>query len=105
MAISDFLDLMPHTVQHAAFSGRTAYGKPSYGSQTAYRARWVKKLTKVKDFGGNEVMARHVVWIAGTPDIGAEDQITLPDGTTPVLLSVEEFPDESGGHHVKVFMG
>lgn len=105
MAIADFLPLMIDTIQLAPFTGRNDYGKPTYGAQTPYRSRVVYESHNVRTSDGNEVVARGRVWIAGTPAITAEDQLTLPDATTPPVLVIEKYPDTVGMHHVKVSFG
>lgn len=105
MAIEDFLDLMPHTVSHAELAGRDDYGKPTYGSAVDYQARVTYKNQKVRASDGSEVVARGVVWIGGTPIISTDDQLTLPDGSSPIILSFEQYADEIGAHHTKIFFG
>jgi hypothetical protein len=105
MAINDFLELMPHTVSHAELASRDAYGKPVYGSAVDYTARVLYKNQKVRAKDGSEVVARGVVWIGGTPTVSPDDQLTLPDGSTPIILSFEQYADEDGAHHTKIFFG
>lgn len=105
MPVSDWLPLMPDTLYHTEFTGRSDYGKPTYGSAVSYRCRVVYKTKNVRDKQGNIVVARGTVWIAGTPTISPEDQITLPDGTTPPILSADLFTDDTGNHHVRCYFG
>lgn len=105
MPVSDFHDLMPHTVYHSEFSGRSDYGKPNFGSAVPYRARVLYQAQNVRTADGNVVSARGVVWIGGTPDVQPEDQLLLPDSSTPPILSVDHVPDEDGLHHLKVYFG
>jgi hypothetical protein len=105
MTVADFLDFMPVTVSHAALASRDGYGKPTFGTATSYSARVLNRHVLVKDRQGREVIARTVVWLAGTPTIDPEDRVTLADGTTPPILAVEKYPDEAGAHHVKLFLG
>ena len=105
MSIADFTDLMADEITHKALSSRDAYGAPTYGTGTAYTARVVFKPTWIRADDGTQVVARGVVWIAGTPNIDPQDQITLPDGTTPPILAVMRIPDENGMHHIRVAFG
>lgn len=102
---SEFLDLMPHTVSIAHLSSRDAYGVPTYGTATSYRARVVKKAEMVRDTSGADVVSTTQVWLYGTSSVTPESQITLPDATTPKILMVETYADEDGYHHDKVFCG
>lgn len=105
MAASDFLDMMPATITHNPLSSRDEYGAPTYTSGSDYRARIVTKDTIVRGHDGAELVSRLQCWIAGTPSISPEDQIVLPDGTSPPIFNVEKFTDETGDHHVKVYFG
>lgn len=107
MFSSDLLELMPHTITHRTFAARDAYGKAVFsGSGTSYRAR-VSYETKrtVSRVSGQDALANGVVWIAGTPTLKLDDEITLPDGTTPPIINWEMISDENGPHHVKVYFG
>lgn len=103
MGIQDFADMMPQSVQHAEFATRDAYGKPQYGSSVEYSARVVFLNKLVRGPDGAETVARGHVWLLGSPTVSTEDQLTLPDSTTPPILSVEQFPDEAGLHHTKIY--
>lgn len=105
MSVGDWNDLMPHTITVAELSGRDGYGAPAYGSEASYTARVIYKPTKVRGPEGNDVVAKGLVWISGTPTIDTEDRLTLPDGSTPPIMAVDRIPDEDGEHHVKVYFG
>ncbi len=105
MPVSDFDDMMPHTVTVSEFSSRNAYGDANYGSAVSYTARVIYKDQLIKAKDGSQIMAKGMVWLSGTPTLSTEDLLTLPDGTTPPILSQSLIPDEDGSHHVKVFFG
>ena len=105
MSISDWADMMPHTVVLSTLSERDTYGARTFNAGTSYAARVVYKNTRVRDAAGAEVIARGAVWLNGAPTISTEDQIELPDGTTPPIITSELFPDEDGSHHSKVYFG
>ena len=105
MGIEDWSDLFPQTITHAEFAGRDDYGAPAYGSAVEYGARIVGKQKLIKKSDGSEAMSTSLIWILGSPTITTEDQITLPDGSTPPILSVEHFPDADGDHHSKAYLG
>ena len=98
-----FEEFMPVTVQVAALSGLSAdgYGTPTYASASTYKARVLGKRHLVRSFAGIEETAKTMVWIASTSTFAPSVQITLPDGTTPELLSLTAVPDEDGVHHSK----
>mgnify|MGYP003394488181 FL=1 len=104
-SVNDWLDMMPHTVTHEEFSARSSYGAPAYGSPASYRARVSYESSYVRKSDGSEVLARGKVVIAGTPTVTPEDRITLPDGSTPQIITANVHADGGGAHHVSVFFG
>ena len=107
MPISDFFDMMPHSITHRAPATWSAYGKPAtYGAATSYRARVKYEIkSTVNRASGQDALSVTTVWIGGTPTLTLFDQITLPDGSAPPILNWEVLPDESGTHHVTVYFG
>lgn len=104
-SVNDWRDMFPDTVTYAEFVDRTDYGKPNYGTPVSYSARIVRRPRFVRKADGSEVVSSVTVWLAAFVDAGAQDQITLPDGTTPEVLTVEKYTDESGDHHTKISLG
>lgn len=102
MPVSDWADLFPATVTIAPYVSRGTYGARTFGTAVSYSARVINKTQRVMAPDGTERIATGAVWILGTPIVTAEDQITLPDGSTPSILSVQPIPDQDGAHHVKV---
>ncbi len=102
---ADWKDMMPATITHAEFSARSAYGAPQFGTPVSYRARVVYKPRLVRGADGAEVISPVTVWLAEYVNVGAQDQITLPDGTTPTVIAVEKVPDEVGAHHTRIALG
>ena len=99
------LGLMPDTLSVQALKGVSTdgYGTASYSTAAAsYRCRVVEKQTLVTTFEGVEQVARTVVWVRSSSTFGPWDKITLPDGTSPGLLAVQDFRDEVGAHHQKL---
>ena len=106
MSVSDWADMLNQTVTYKALSSRDSYGAPTYGAATSYDARVVYKSKFLRKSDGADVMATGAVWLQGAPAVSPEGLLTLPDGTTPPILSVERFPDETDAyHHTKVYFG
>lgn len=93
--------LFNQTVTTKSLSTHSFYGAPSYSaSASSWEARIEERTHVVKGPGGEDVVARGTVFVIPTtggtePDIGTQDQMTLPDGTTPDILSVERLYDDS----------
>jgi len=113
MGISDWVDMMPHTVSLEPFVSEDAYGLPTYGASVDYRARVIRKPHYVRGQEGKDITADGMVWLGPptsdltsdtVPTVTTRDRITLPDGTltTPPILSVSKIPDEDGDHHIKI---
>lgn len=99
--------MMPHTVTHRAVASRDAYGKAVFtGAVTSYAARVVYGAKRtVSRASGQDTIADGVVWIAGTPVLGLDDEIILPDGSQPPIINWDMPSDETGEHHVKIYFG
>jgi hypothetical protein len=103
-----FLSMMPDTltVTHLSGVSTDGYGRATYTtSPHSCRCLVQEKQTKVQTYEGTEELATTVVWVRSTTTFGPSDRITLPDGTVPVLMAVEELHDADGVHHHKLFMG
>jgi len=103
MAERDFLEWFKQTVTIEPFIGVNAYAEPQYGLPATYPAFVQRKTKLVRDRTGREVVSTAQMYLDGTVSVGVQDRITLPDGSQPVILSVEVLPDETGAtHHVVV---
>ncbi len=103
---SDFLELMPQSITVATRASRSADGHVTFStSATTYRARVVNSRAQVRDDSGVMRVARYEVWVNSTAILAPDSKFTLPDGSTPPILSVDVFPDETGNHHNRVMFG
>lgn len=101
-----FLSLMNSTVTISTRTSHNAYGEPTYGSGTGYRARIMAKDGFARTATGETIEFHTVVWVATTKAFGTDDRLALPDGTTPQVVSVERPFDEDGSqHHAKFLLG
>lgn len=106
MPIADFLDLAPATIQYEAALLRNEFGKvATYSAAVDYRARVTYSHKRVTSRAtGQDVVSSVQVWIIGIiTGLNVDDRITLPDGTTPLIVSWDMPQDEVGNHHCKVF--
>ena len=100
---STFGDMLKDEVTVQEYSGRDAYGSPSYGSPVTYKCRVVYKNRLVRNTEGSLISSSFQVWMDWIDNITEEWLITLPGGETPPILSIERFKDEVGESHTKVF--
>lgn len=107
MPVSDWLDLMPHTVTYEAVTARDEYGKPSaYATAVSYRARVTNTRKRVPGQNGvQDLISSCQVWINGViSGLGYDDRITLPNGSRPLIASWDTPTDEVGYHHMKIYL-
>ncbi len=106
MGVNEFLDCMSQTVTLTPFTSSDKYGEPTYGgTPKVVAARVVNKQERIAIEGGETAISRGKVYLGEvvSPVPLTKDQLTLPDGSTPEILAVSQFPDEAGPHHQVVF--
>lgn len=102
----DFLEFMGQEVQVFPLSSRNAYGASSFAaSGSTLAARVVERVFETRMADGTVAVASHEVWLASTGTVAATSKFVLPDGTSPPLLRLSEYPDEDGTHHYKLLFG
>jgi hypothetical protein len=110
--LGDFGDMLAQTCTREPWTGQDSHGQPTYGTAVTHSCRVVHQPTLVRSVGSarsetegsvRETISHARVW---TDNVGwtEKDRITLPDGTTPVILEVRTFPDEAGNHHQVVLV-
>lgn len=107
MAIDSLLtDLMIESISVAAVASKDAYGKRTWGSpSTISNCRVQTGDHKILDSLGQEKVANGRIYVPGAPTLTLNDKITLPDGSSPPILSIERFGDENGSHHSVIHYG
>lgn len=100
--IADFLDLMTQLVTVEPFISRDAYGAPTYGAPTTYRARINAKSHFIRTSDAEQVVARGMAWLAADGPISVNDRITMPDGSQPLILDSNAENDEDGPLYVRL---
>ncbi len=103
MSIADWSDMFPATISIQTVASTNSYGVDSYNTAVEYSGRVVYKNKSVINATGEEVVSRGAVWLQTKTVINTTDKITLPDGSSPELISVDRPQDQDGDHHVKIF--
>lgn len=92
-----FTDMMATTVTVYRRTGQDTYGQPSYGpAQGPYPARVNNVQRNVIGPEGQMVVAKGRAWLDTVDVFNVNDKVVLADGSTPVLLNVNQVPDETG---------
>ena len=103
MAIDPQLtSFMPHTVTIAPYASYNNYGEETFSGSTRTASAYVEPGDQM-DRGDqiNEKTRSTVAHVADT-SITLKDKITLPDGTTPEIGTVETYSFVEGLEHTKV---
>ncbi len=102
-----FYEMMPDTVIFNAEQSKDKYGKATFsGTNTSVRGRVVFDQKLIKNEFGEDVVTGGRVYLYGdysTLTLG--HKITLPNGTSPVIVAVESKKDTAGVHHTVVSFG
>ena len=100
------LSLMPDTVTVEAYSTENSYNEPAYGAASSYQCRVQGKTRMVTTPAGEEKVSTVQVYLASAPGVTVRDRITLPARfvpTTPEILSIAHYGDESGSYSEVVY--
>lgn len=101
-----FLALMPSTLLVFKRSSRDKYGSPSFASTAVtYRCRVMDADHLSRTPENSDVVVAGKVIIFGVADITVDDKVRLPDGSEPVIVSVDQHDDEDGPHHTTISVG
>jgi hypothetical protein len=92
-----------------AISGATSvdlYGKRAFAQSQTYPCRVVYETRLIRKQDGRDVVETGRAYIDGNPAITTDSKITLGDGSSPVVVSVDPVTDENGAaDHVVVRFG
>lgn len=104
---SRFLEMMPDTITFNAGSAIDKYGKRTYGgTETTASGRVIYETRLMKNLEGQDIVSTgRVVLYGAYPSLTLADKITLPNGTSPVIVSLETKKDTGGNHHTVVHFG
>lgn len=84
-------------VTHRPWLSQTAQGKATYGGAVEMPAAVTLKQTKIRTQSGQEVMSRATITFPRDVAISVKDHITLPDGSSGPILSIDAPIDPETG--------
>ena len=102
MSMAQWLDMMPTTATYANPSGLDVYGKPTAGTVVTFKCHISRNQRQVFSPDGVVVLEGGTIQMDDVYDINEQAILTLPDGSTPKILSVRTYYDENGAHHTSV---
>lgn len=98
--------MMPSTVTIYSSSSMDAYGKFSHSATgTTVHCRIQETGRTVKSENNRDVYEEGQIFCYGTPTVTTESKIVLPDGSSPLILSIRVFNDDTGPHHTTISFG
>lgn len=98
-------NLLTETVGHAVYLSQDAYGKPTYAAAQPRLGRLEEHTQRVTTAQGQERVTRARLFLDGLPAVGLRDQLTLPDGTQPEILSLSAVRSLQGSiHHYEILL-
>lgn len=98
--------MMPSTVTIYSSSAMDAYGKFSHSaSGTTVNCRIQQTGRVVKSENNRDVYEDGQIICYGTPTVTTASKILLPDGSTPLILSIRVYNDDTGAHHTTISFG
>ena len=103
----ELLDLMPHTVTVAPWTGQDKNTVPTYGAVVSYQARITGRVRMVRTTSGQDAVSTRTIYLGSAPALSPKDKLTLPAGEVPVsppILAIARVADEDGPHHTVVYV-
>jgi hypothetical protein len=106
MVFADLLQKWSH--QHVTIIGASTswdeYGNPIAGTTTTLTALVQYNTRAAIDREGKQKVSSCQILLSPDTMITIDDKITLPDGTTPIILSIEKTVDFDGNlEYIKVY--
>ena len=96
------LSLLKQTVLIQTSTGADGYGQQAYGTAVSIPARIIGRNRLVRNVQGQEVISTVQIIVNGDVAVTTFSRITLPDGSTPLVIAVLEMPDAYGIPYHKV---
>lgn len=91
-------NLLNQTIQLSTFNSVNKYGDASYNTAASYKARVERRIKIVRSMQGTEAVSTSAVYLDGSVSLDSKgrDKITLPDGSTPTILTISDGIDGGG---------
>lgn len=115
--LPDLLEMCRQTVTIEPFVSESATGVITFGTPVSYDpnlpthgTRVTFRPRRIRTPNGEELVARAEVWLDAAggvfPAVAQRDRVTLPDGTQPPILNIDQVVDENGTpEYLKLYLG
>jgi len=101
---ADFADWLNQEVKLEHSLSVNEYGEHSYDLQVMVMGRIEHKRRAILTKDNETLISLVTIYVPSEPVVNADDRLTLPDGTTPVILAVDKQPDEYGQIYYQAIM-
>ena len=71
----------------------------------SYPCRVVTKQVEVTNLAGEQEVANTIIWTKALSTFGVSDRLMVGGVVLGPVLRVEQYPDEDGYHHSKIYCG
>jgi hypothetical protein len=98
-------EVLNQSVTIESFHSINEYGDPSYNAGVTYKAMVQRRVKIVRTFHGKDLSGSEAVStcsvlmdgvVSAALDRFGRDRITMPDGTQPLILAIEDGIDDQG---------
>lgn len=96
------LEMMQMTVTQQQRASRDGYGKETFSAPVSRRCYVEPSTRQVLNADGETVVTSARVYMAGVFGWSVTDKLILPDGSSPPIIRVATFYDETGAPHHEV---
>ena len=94
----EFAEMMTDVISVAPVASKDGYGKRTPGSAIEIRCRLMYEARRTTNGDGVEVVeSGRAICFGSYPQVQTDWLLTLPDGTTPGIISVDGVADIEGG--------
>ena len=94
--------LLNQLVAISPATGLDGNGMETYGTSANVKCIIFQKQQLVVNAQGDSVVSTSQIFVDGDTAVTTSSKITLPDGSSPLILAVSTFPDEFGKADHKV---
>jgi len=94
--------LCPNTITISPWSSADSYGKANYGTAVSHTCLLVRTPTMIRTVTGQEKVSMAQIYLTSAPGTSVKDRVTLPDGSTPVIMHVDTYPSDTSTAYFEV---
>lgn len=96
---------MPDSIILAEYAGSNADGEPEFSSEVAVDGRVDYRTRIVRNINGETIVSTATITLSESPGFTVKPNsfLRLPDGSEPVIISVDRAHDEDGTYVERIY--